>query len=327
MELVTEPVIHDAKTAGNFARELQLILRTLGISHANMEKGEMRVEANISVSKEEGVLGTKVEVKNLNSFKSVESAIEYEVSRQIECLENGKELSQETRGWDEVKLRTFVQRTKETAKDYRYFPDPDIPKIKVSEYASFDTSRLDEIIPKLPHETRLFYENLGITSNTIEVLLSNLELDNFLKQVLDLSKDKDVAKLAANYLTSDLLPILAEESNKLEDLKPAHFSELMAMVEEGQIGSRVAKDMLKDLFGSQKTPLQIATDSNLLQMSDSSSLEPIIAEIIKENESVVNEYREGKNASMQFLVGQGMKKTKGSANPTLLKEMLDKAIK
>jgi aspartyl-tRNA(Asn)/glutamyl-tRNA(Gln) amidotransferase subunit B len=327
MELVTEPVIHDAKTAGNFARELQLLLRTLGISSANMEKGEMRVEANISVSKEAGVLGTKVEVKNLNSFKSVESAIEYEVNRQIECLESDQELNQETRGWDEVKLRTFVQRTKETAKDYRYFPDPDIPKIKVSEYTSFDPSRLDEIMPKLPKETREFYINLGLTSNTIEVLLSNIELDIFLKDVLKLSTSNSIAKLAANYVTSDLVPILSEGEATLSDLQPAHFRELMVMIDEGKIGSRVAKDLLPALFGSNESPLTIATEKDLLQMSDSSSLAPIIDEIISENESVVMEYKEGKEASLKFLVGQGMKKTRGSADPQKLEDLLRTALK
>jgi aspartyl-tRNA(Asn)/glutamyl-tRNA(Gln) amidotransferase subunit B len=291
-----------------------------------MEKGEMRVEANISVSREVGVFGTKVEVKNLNSFKSVESAIDYEVNRQIECLENGKELSQETRGWDEVKLRTFSQRSKETAKDYRYFPDPDIPKIKTSEYEQFSISRLDEIMPKLPNETRVFYTNLGLPSTTIEVLLSNIELDTFLKQVVDSSQGKDVAKLAANYITSDLMPIVAEGEMQLSELSPVHFSELMVMVDEGKVGSRVAKDMLKELFGSDKTPLQIATDNNLLQMSDSSSLKPIIDEIIAENEAVVAEYKGGKETSLKFLLGQGMKKSKGSADPKVLEELLVQAM-
>jgi len=327
MELVTEPVIHDAKTAGNFARELQLILRTLGISHANMEKGEMRVEANISVSREVGVFGTKVEVKNLNSFKSVESAIDYEVNRQIECLENGKELSQETRGWDEVKLRTFSQRSKETAKDYRYFPDPDIPKIMVSKHEAFSTSRLNEKMPKLPNETREYYQNLGLTSNTVEVLLANIELDTFLKKVLNLSKGNEVAKLSANYLTSDLLPILSEEVYRLEDLNPAHFNELMVMVEESKVGSRVAKDLLPELFNSSKTPLQIATDKNLLQVSDVSSLKATIDEIIAENPTVVEEYRGGKEASLKFLLGQGMKKTKGSADPKALEQLLIDSLK
>jgi aspartyl-tRNA(Asn)/glutamyl-tRNA(Gln) amidotransferase subunit B len=150
MELVTEPVLHDATTAGDFARELQLLLRTMGISEANMEKGEMRVEANISISPTEGELGTKVEVKNINSFKAVESAIDYEIKRHSKMLDNGEVITQETRGWDENKSQTFSQRSKETAKDYRYFPDPDIPKLKTSEIPEFGTAELAENMPILP---------------------------------------------------------------------------------------------------------------------------------------------------------------------------------
>ena len=166
MELVTEPVIHDAKTAGTFARELQLLMQTINISDAQMERGEMRVEANISVSKTDK-LGTKVEVKNLNSFKSVEGAIAYEIDRQIELLEKGEVISQETRGWDEVKLRTYTQRTKESAKDYRYFPDPDISKINVSTYEYFNINRLDEILPELPENKRIKYKDIGLPINQI----------------------------------------------------------------------------------------------------------------------------------------------------------------
>lgn len=326
MELVTEPVIHDAQTAGRFARELQLILRTLNISEANMEKGEMRVEANISVSKND-TFGTKVEVKNLNSFKSVESAIEYEINRQIEVLENGGVVSQETRGWDENKARTFVQRSKETAKDYRYFPDPDIPKIKTSEVVDFSTSRLDEKMPILPSKKRELYTNLGLTSDAIEVIISNAEIDSFFAAVLpEFKDDQALVKLAGNYLTSDMLALLSEETKNLTDVKTEHFVDLIQLVSENKIGSRVAKDMLPQLFSSSETPTEIATKNNLLQVSDSSALQPIIDTIIADNAEVVAQYLAGKEASLQFLVGQGMKATKGTANPTLLKEMFVSSI-
>ena len=208
MELVTEPVIHDAETAGAFARELQLLLRTLGICDANMERGEMRVEANISVSKTD-VFGTKVEVKNLNSFKSVEAAIEYEIHRQTELLESGGTVNQETRGWDENKARTFSQRSKETAKDYRYFPDPDIAKINTTEYASFNQSLLNEKMPILPNIKRINYQNLGLTSSAIETIISNQELDIFFAKISTSSElSPEVIKLSSNYLTSDVASFL-----------------------------------------------------------------------------------------------------------------------
>ncbi|MFT7644499.1 MAG: aspartyl-tRNA(Asn)/glutamyl-tRNA(Gln) amidotransferase subunit B [Candidatus Paceibacteria bacterium] len=328
MELVTEPVIHNAETAGAFARELQLLLRTLGISHANMEKGEMRVEANISISKTSGQLGTKVEVKNLNSFKSVEAAITYEIQRQAELLDSGKVVSQETRGWDENKARTFSQRSKETAKDYRYFPDPDIPKIDTAKHIPFSPSILAEKMPNLPNNKRLKYENLGLTSNAVETIISNQEIDKFFADIAtDPTLEPDVIKLSANYLTSDVTALLADNSYTLDSLNKDYFLELMTMLAEKRVGSRVAKDLLTELFSAAVGPLEIATERKLLQVSDTSSLQPIIDEIIADQSSVVGEYKSGKEASLQFLVGQGMRATKGAANPNTLKAMFIDTIK
>ena len=322
MELVTEPVIHDAKTAGAFARELQLLLRTLDISDANMERGEMRVEANISVSKT-GEFGTKVEVKNLNSFKSVEGAIDFEIKRQIELLESGGEVVQETRGWDEVNLRTFTQRVKETAKDYRYFPDPDLTKMDISK------TPLPEITVKLPNEKRELYENLGLPSAVAEQIISDMALDNFFVNLIEGHGLTDVeeAKLAANYLTSDILAILSSDDSKSFDLlNPAHFIELISMLKNNDINSRIAKDLLPELFGSVESPRSIATNRNLLQISDVSALEGIVREIIEANPTVAAEYRAGKETAIQFFVGQGMKATRGSANPAMLLEAFKKAL-
>lgn len=328
MELVTEPVIHDAETAGAFARELQLLLRTLGISDANMERGEMRVEANISVSKDDKQLGTKVEVKNLNSFKSVEAAIAYEIHRQVELLESGKEIKQETRGWDENKFKTFSQRSKETAKDYRYFPDPDIPKIDIADHEPFTTTRLAEKMPILPSKKRLNYENLGLTRDAIEIIISNQEIDKYFADIAsDESLSREVIRLAANYLTSDVTALLSADEYELSKLNKEYFVELMTMLSENKIGSRIAKDLLVDLFGSSSGPLKIATERDLLQVSDETSLQPIIDEIIANNTSVVEEYRSGKEAALQYLVGQGMKMTKGAGNPTILRSMILESIK
>lgn len=328
MELVTEPVIHDAETAGRFARELQLLLRTLGISDANMEKGEMRVEANISVSTDPNRFGTKVEVKNLNSFKSVESAIVYEIARQTELLEKGGEVVQETRGWDENRSKTFTQRTKETAKDYRYFPDPDIPKMNIDSHDQFNVHRLSEKMPKLPDNKRIEYKNLGLASDQIEVIISTKELDIFFVSLLTLPKfEAGVAKLAANYLTSDVLSIVGSQEVKFTDLNPEHFLDLMIMLVENKINSRAAKDVLPMLFKGDEGPLAIAETKGLLQVSDTSSLVPVIEEVIKEHVNVVAEYKTGKEASLQFLLGQCMKKTRGAANPSVLKDLLVDALK
>ncbi len=324
MELVTEPVIHDAQKAGEFAKELQLLLRTLGVSDANMEKGEMRVEANISVSKTDE-LGTKVEVKNLNSFKSVEAAIIYETKRHREALEAGQELRQETRGWDEAKGKTFLQRSKETAQDYRYFPDPDIPKFVRSEIPQFSDSRISEILPETPDSKRSKYTSLGLSEKQIEILISNIANNTFFEKVIAALPNGANVTLAANYFTTDVMSLLDEE----HPIASAHadmFVELIALVAEDKITSRVAKDLLPEAVFLGKNPLQMAQERGLIQQNTAEALAAVIDAVIAENPSVVEEYKGGKSASLQFLVGQGMKATKGSANPGLLAKLLQERL-
>lgn len=327
MELVTEPVIHDAETAGKFARELQLLLKTIQISEAQMERGEMRVEANISVSTDD-TLGTKVEVKNLNSFRSVESAIAYEVKRQITLLENGDKVSQETRGWDEVKLRTFMQRSKETAKDYRYFPDPDLAKVSVGEYRQFNKSRLNEMMPELPDDKRLKYTNIGLPSGQVELLISTSVIDKvFTKLFIKYSSSNpDLLKLSANYLTSDVLSLINIDSINELPLSNDNFASLMLMLSKETINSRVAKDLLKEILETDANPEELAKERGLLQSSDPTELIPTVNEIIEEFPAIVAEYHGGKETSLQFLIGQGMKKTRGTANPGLLSDLLKSTL-
>jgi len=326
MELVTEPVIHDSKTAVDFARELQLLLRTIGISSAQMEKGEMRVEANISVS-DTDELGVKVEVKNLNSFRSVENAIAYEVDRQINLREKGVVVSQETRGWDEVKQRTFSQRTKETAKDYRYFPDPDLPRMNLEQSTHHSKSRMNEIIPKLPSKKRLEYENIGIKSSQVEVIICNQKIDKYFSSLIDiLGNDIASLKLAANYLTSDVLAELDETSDNEIVLTPANFAELMLMTSTSLINSRIAKDLLKELLFVDGNPHKLASERGILQSSDPAQLQTLIDEVIWKNQQVVSEYYAGKESSVQYLIGQAMKMSKGAANPGKLASLFKTAL-
>lgn len=319
MELVTEPVIHDAKTAGVFARELQLLLRTLGISDANMERGEMRVEANISVSKT-AEFGTKVEVKNLNSFKSVEGAIDFEIARQIAALEKGETLVQETRGWDEVKLRTFSQRSKETAKDYRYFPDPDIPKMDLNEV------RLSEIMFKLPNELRESYRELGIKEDQVETIISDPKRAQFFAAVVEGEPSVD-AVLAANYFTSDVLSMLETEGRTVSEYSPEFYRELLGLLSSKKINSRTAKDLLKELFIDGSAPSVLVEERGLGQVSDTTALTAIMEEVIADNQAVADEFKAGKDAAANFLVGQGMKATKGAADPGVLREIVVKILR
>jgi len=326
MELVTEPVIHDPESAGKFAKELQLLLRSLQISEANMEKGEMRVEANISVSKDEK-LGTKVEVKNLNSFKSVVGAIAFETKRQIELLEKGEAFPQETRGWDESKSKTFSQRAKESANDYRYFPDPDIPKFLRSKTTLLTDSRLAEIAFKIPTYKREFYSKLGLTPDAVEIIIADSNRDSFFMAVLQSNEfTAGSEKLAANYFTSDLLNLLDGGSLTLLDAKPDSFARLIGLVATGTLTSRVAKDLLQEVVFAGVDPLKMAESRGLLQNNNKDELLKIVSRIITEHSAVAEEYRAGKESSLQFLIGQGMKATKGAANPATLKELFQQEL-
>ncbi len=318
MELVTEPVIHDAKTAGNFAKELQLLLRTLGISDANMEKGEMRVEANISISADDS-LGTKVEVKNLNSFKSVEGAIAFEIERQKEMLEKGETIMQETRGWDEVKGKTFSQRSKETAKDYRYFPDPDLPKMQISAHEAFSDTRLSEIMPELPDEKRLKYSDIGLASNQVEVLMQSDVLMKYFDALVRLQLPSAVLVVAANYLLTDFSQLLQGATAQDSVLSPANFGVLMSLVYDKKISSRVAKDIIIAIGLHDTDPLAYANEHNLISSFTAEQLVALVRDIITEHPTVVAEYKGGKTASLQFLLGQAMKQTKGAVDPVTLK--------
>lgn len=324
MELVTEPVIHDAKTATDFARELQLLLRTLGASDANMEKGEMRVEANISISDTEQ-LGTKVEVKNLNSFRSVENAIIYEVKRQEELLKNGLNIDQETRGWDENSLKTYSQRQKETAHDYRYFPEPDIPKLNLEMIEEFSLSRLGHDMPELPSEKRKKYSNIGLTREQVEIIIASLETDAFFSRLLEnIGENPALAKMSANYLISDLLPV--PEKYSLQNANPEHFTKLMQMVSGGQINSRVAKDILFEVVFESQDPAKLVEEKNLGQQSSEDELLKLVEEVISLHPEVVQEYQAGKEGALQYLIGQCMKQSGGSANPKVLQDLLKREL-
>lgn len=217
MELVTEPVVRSAKEASAFAKELQLLLRYLEVSDANMEKGEMRVEANISVSKGD-ILGTKVEVKNLNSFRVVEKAIAHEINRHVKELEKGGKIVQETRGWDEKKEETFGQRLKESSHDYRYFPDPDLPKLKLNEIKEFSPEVIRKEFPELPNEKRARYKSAGIKDEDSEMYIRDSMFGNYFDQVLmRLGDDKDLAQIASNFISTDIAGL----SDRPLDLSPS----------------------------------------------------------------------------------------------------------
>lgn len=329
MELVTEPVIHDAETAVRFAKELQLLLRYLGAGEANLEKGEMRVEANISVASLENTkvrkFGTKTEVKNLNSFKAVEKAIAYEIKRQTEVIEEGGKVVQETRGWDENTGKTYSQRLKESSHDYRYFPEPDIPKLKISEIVEFKKESLMKDLPELPWVKReRFMKDYGVTEKEVSIFIDMPEVAEYFEKVVE--GNKKIVKLSVNYILTDYLGILKKDNKKIDTISYKNFSKLMSMIDERKLSSRGAKDVLAIMVSNDGDPEEIANTNGLIQKSDEGEIKKIVIEIVANNASVVSDYKNGKEVALQFLVGQGMKLTKGSANPELLKKLLLEVI-
>jgi aspartyl-tRNA(Asn)/glutamyl-tRNA(Gln) amidotransferase subunit B len=329
MELVTEPGIHDAATAVAFAKELRLLLKFLGASEANLEKGEMRIEANISVAPAGAKLGTKVEVKNLNSFKAVEQAIAHEIQRQTNEINAGRAIRQETRGWDENRQKTFAQRAKEESHDYRYFPDPDLPKLYLREIAELRQEELAKDIPELPWELRGRYIENGLQPQTADLLVADMGLNHLFQEVSAILKEPTLLTLAGNYITSDIVGIMSKSDYvgvPIEKVRASEFAELITLVAEKTISSRGAKDVLTVWLVEGGSPKDLAKRLSLIQISDVQALDTTIQGILTENQNVVADYRAGKEAALQFLVGQGMKATKGAANPELLRQLLQDAV-
>jgi aspartyl-tRNA(Asn)/glutamyl-tRNA(Gln) amidotransferase subunit B len=326
MELVTEPVIHSSTDAGNFAREAQLLFRYLGISGASMEKGEMRIELNISISPEEGKLGTKCEVKNIGSFRAVERAAEYEIKRMSKLLDEGRgdEIVQETRGWDDAKQATYGQRSKENANDYRYFPDPDLPKLFISK--EFDLEALQKEQPELPVAKRARYvSDYGIKAEDIESFINDIELGAYFESVANILKDKEKIKIASNYITSDYLG-LKKANPEIKLPSKENFAELITMIVGGTISSRGAKDILAMIVVADASPAKIAEEKGLIQKNDEGALKEMAQKVIDANPTVVATYKGGKENALMSLVGQIMKESKGSANPALVQKILKELL-
>jgi len=334
MELVTEPDISSGEEAGKFCEELQLILRYLEISEANMEKGQMRCEVNISLrpAEEKKKLGTKVEIKNLNSFRAVRRAIEYEIKRQSDLLESVHKVVHETRGWDEDKQKTFSQRSKEQAQDYRYFPEPDLPPLGNLVEMS---GELAKEIPELPPAKReRFVEEYKLPVNDIATLTANKGLADYFEQVVSeldtwlkikSIKDKDkLVKLTANYLLTELQKLMLSRKTGINkcQISPENFAEFITMIERKEISSSAAQAVLKEMFDTGADPSHVVEEKQLTQVSGRDELSKIVKRVVGENQKSVNDYKAGKGNALQYLVGQTMKASQGKANPEVVREIL-----
>jgi len=325
MEMVTEADFRDPAEVSAFLKEVQRILRTIGSSDADMEKGMMRCDVNVSVRKKGAPeFGTKVEVKNMNSFRNIEKALEYEIERQIELVEKGERIKQETRGWDDTKEITLSQRSKEEAMDYRYFPEPDLPPLEFSEA---EIEAVKATLPELPAaKMERFAADYGISLTDAEILVSDGEICAFFETVAQESKSP---QKAANWTISEVLAVCHEAGKKISELSfsAAQVSELITLIESGEISGKIAKDVFAEMKEHGGSPAIIVSKKGLAQLSDPAEIEKICREVLAENPQLVEQYKSGRDKLFSAFVGQVMKKTQGRANPELVNEILQTLLK
>jgi aspartyl-tRNA(Asn)/glutamyl-tRNA(Gln) amidotransferase subunit B len=329
LEIVSGPDMHSAAEAKAYAHELYLAMRYADVSDANLYYGNMRFDVNVSVSKTDE-LGTRTETKNINSFRAVEKVVEYEMNRQIEELEKGHEIIQETRGWDDAKQRTFSQRTKEDAHDYRYFPDPDIPPIVLDdEYIA----RVRAEMPVMPAEWRQRLQSLGLELAQVETLLdTQVEFEaNFLQLLEANLSDKDRAKTYANWLVNIEIPLHREEAavTATSDSRAAIFDGVYKLVGSGKLSSTNAKALISELLVAQEVPSDLAKyaeTKGFIQESDEGAIAAIVTQVIADNPDAANDVKNGEMKAIGFLVGQVMKASQGKANPGLAQQLIKQQI-
>ena len=324
MESVSHPEMHSADEAYAYMQSLQQMLRYANVSDCDQEKGQMRCDVNISVHKPNTPFGTKVEIKNLNSNRHVWLSINHEIDRQIEIYENGGTIVQETRRWNDELERTEHMRFKETADDYRYFPDPDLPPVILKQE---DIDKIKSSLPMTPKAYRqLFVKDYKITEYDAHVLTLELDTANYF---LDSAKKSLNPKGIANIMMNQLNNLLTDEGITISKchIKPEQLAELIQMQVDGTISSKLTQKLIEVMFKTGEAPQEIAKKNNWIQLNDSNALDELINKAIEENPKAVNEYKEGKANSLQYLMGQVMRFSKGTANPQMatkaLKEKLD----
>ena len=325
IEIVTEPDMNSPEEARSFLEKLKATLRYIEVSDCKMEEGSLRCDVNINVVEEStGKKSKIIEMKNINSFKGVVKALEYEEKRHRDLLSQGKDTVRETRRWDEIRNETVVMRRKEGVSDYRYFPEPDLVKMEIKgEWIE----NIRKNFPELPQEKKeRFMREYGLPEYDSEVLTGTKELADFFEKT---SKYVDDYKQVSNWIMGDILRRLKDEDMQIEDIRfnPMEFAELLNMVNKGEIGNNIGKKVLKEMFETGQSPKDIVRDKGLIQMNDEEEIKDIVNTVITENPQSVADFKNGKNRAIGFLVGQVMKKTKGKANPQIVNKLILEIIK
>ncbi len=330
LEIVSEPDMHTAAEAKAYARELYLRMRYADVSEANLYYGNMRFDVNVSVSKTDE-LGTRTETKNLNSFKSVEKAVEYEVNRQIELLEKGEKIVQETRGWDDAKQKTISQRSKEDAHDYRYMPDPDLPPVVLDDAY---VHRIKAAMPLLPDDYRAKFREMGLDTKVIEDIIAVPDTAKLVARVFD-AAGPEHAKRVAFWM---MVPQVEDESENANEVKSTEAEmanevkyddlliKLSHMVGDNKLSSTAAKEVLAELLKTGEDPEKIAEAKNLLQVSDEGAIADIVSKVLADNPQAAGDVQNGEMKAIGFLVGQVMKASQGKANPALATKLIKQQL-
>lgn len=324
LEIVSQPDMRSGAEARAYLEKLRSICLFAGVSDCKMEEGSLRCDANVSVRpKGSSKLGTRVEIKNLNSFRSLERAIEYEARRQIEALEDGEELVQETRTWDEEKQVTRSMRSKEEAHDYRYFPDPDLPPLRIDREW---VERVRASMPEMPDQAQQRLMNTyGLSDYDANWLTSTPQTLEFFDETVKHYPD---AKAVSNWMMGDFSRLLNQNNMEIADSKvtPQYLAEMLRLIEKGTISGKMAKTIFEEMFFTGKSPEEIIKEKGMQQISDQETLQKIIDEVVAGNPKVVEDYKNGKEKAFGFLVGQVMKATRGQANPALVNEILKERL-
>tara|TARA_Y100000590_G_scaffold442504_1_gene570669 strand:+ start:401 stop:1873 length:1473 start_codon:yes stop_codon:yes gene_type:complete len=327
MEIVSEPDIRSAEEAAIYISKLRSILQYLDTCDGNMQEGSLRADVNISVKKPENDYGTRCEIKNLNSIKFIKQAINYETNRQIDIIENGGTIQQNTLLFDTQTGKTKPMRSKEEAHDYRYFPDPDLLPLKLTEDL---INKIKNDIPELPDEKNFRYINeYGLSSYDASVLTSNKPTSNYFDQVIKSDSIlKKHSKIVSNWISSELFAYLKKENTEIQNspITPENLGKLIILIISDKISGKIAKEVFEEMFKSSTDPMSIINSKGLLQVTDISQIENIIDKILENNQDKVKEYNNGKSKLLGFFVGLAMKESKGKANPKILNQILLKKI-
>ena len=325
IEIVSEPDLRSAKEAEEYLRKLKSILEYIEVSDCKMQEGSLRADVNVSVRKKGAKeFGTRSEMKNMNSFRSIVRAIEYEADRQIDILEEGGVIEQETLRWDDVSGRTFSMRDKEDAQDYRYFPDPDLVAIRLSEEY---IENIRKNLPELPESRRERYiKEFGLSEKDSNLLTASKHLSNMFEDAEKICKN---AKAVANWLLSDVSRILNEKEIEPDQIPftAEELAKMITLIDKGTISSAIAKKVIVELFENPKDPEEIIKEKGWIQISDEGAIKEVVLKVLQANSQSVADFKAGKDKALGFLVGQAMKETKGKANPQMLNKMFLEELK